>query len=351
MELTNKKPHILVIYTGGTIGMVEETGSRVLRPFDFTHLTRQIPELNKLDYVIDTIALDNPVDSSNMNPVIWLGLARIIEENYADYDGFVVLHGSDTMSYTASALSFILENLDKPVILTGSQLPIGVIRTDGKENFLTAVEIAGARDEEDRPLVPEVCIYFEYKLYRGNRSHKYSAENFQAFNSPNYPILAEAGVSIKYYKENIAGYNVEDLVVNNVFNSDVTVLHIFPGLNEEVVRCILLNENVRGVILHTYGAGNAPTFPWFIDLLKEAVDQGKLLYNVSQCQTGSVDQTRYETGKALKDLGVVSGKDITLEAAITKMMYLLGHNLDDEEITYYLSNPLRGEMMSGAYYL
>lgn len=340
----------MVIYTGGTIGMVEEADSNVLRPFDFSHLTRQMPELKKLNYGIETIALENPVDSSEMNPVIWIGLARIIEEHYDNYDGFVVLHGSDTMSYTASALSFALENLDKPVVLTGSQLPIGVIRTDGKENFLTAIEIAGAKEQDGSPIVPEVCIYFEYKLYRGNRSHKYSAENFQAFQSPNYPILAEAGVSIKYYREQIAGVNNEPLIVNKVFSTQVNILPVFPGISEHVVNLVLKDEETNGVILHTYGSGNAPKFDWFLNAVKQAVDDGKFLYNVSQCLAGTVQQGRYATSEKLAEYGVVSGKDITLEAAITKMMYLLGHNLSDDEIRYYLGNPLRGEMMSAEYY-
>jgi L-asparaginase len=337
-------PKILIIYTGGTIGMVEEAETKALHPFDFDHLTDQVPELSKLNIELHSIALDNPVDSSNMNPVIWVALGRMIEQNYHDYDGFVILHGSDTMAYTAAGLSFILENLNKPVILTGSQLPIGVIRTDGKENFLTAIEIAAAINEVGDPMVPEVAIYFEYKLYRGNRTHKFSAENFEAFDSPNYPILAEAGVHIKYNRPNIWVPTGLDLKVNSLFNDNVAVLFLFPGINETVVNCVLSNPNLYGVVLKTFGSGNAPSYSWFLDAVRSAVDNGKYIYNVTQCHTGTVEQGRYETSRELLEMGVISGRDITTEAAVAKLMYLTGSNLTEKEVRDAMQTSLRGEL-------
>jgi len=335
---------ILVIYTGGTIGMVQDAKSSVLRPFDFTHLTAQIPELERLNCSIDTITLDTPVDSSNVNPVIWLGLARLIQEHYEHFDGFVVLHGSDTMAYTASALSFMLENLAKPVILTGSQLPIGVLRTDGKENFITAIEIAAARKLDGSPRVPEVCIYFEYKLYRGNRTHKYSSTHFDAFVSPNYPFLAEAGVDIRYNESAIQPIREQTLVLNTVMNAQVGILFLFPGIQRSVVQSLLANSDLKGVVLYTYGSGNAPTYPWFLEEIDSALRERKILLNVTQCRSGRVEQGRYETSKHLNETGVIGAVDMTLEAAVTKMMYLLGHNLLEDEIKHYLSVSLRGEL-------
>ena len=337
-------PKILIIYTGGTIGMVEEAGTKALRPFDFDHLSEQVPELSKLNILLDTIALDNPVDSSNMNPVIWVALGRMIEQNYHAYDGFVILHGSDTMAYTASGLSFILENLAKPVVLTGSQLPIGVIRTDGKENFLTAIEIAAAQNEVGDPMVPEVAIYFEYKLYRGNRTHKFSAENFEAFDSPNYPILAEAGVHIKYNRPDIWAPTGLDLKVNSLFNDNIAVLFLFPGINQAVVECITSNPALSGIVMKSFGSGNAPTYSWFLKAMRKAVESGKFIYNVTQCHTGTVDQGRYETSQELLEMGVIGGKDITTEAAVAKLMYLTGSNLTEEEVRNAMNVSLRGEL-------
>ncbi len=324
--------------------MVQAPGKTSLAPCDFDSLTAQIPELNKLDISISTETLEETIDSSNMHPRIWLFIANMIKEQYDAYDGFVILHGSDTMAYTASGLSFALENLSKPVILTGSQLPMGVIRTDGKENFLTALEIAAAKKEDGSAMVPEVAIYFEYKLYRGNRTYKYSAENFDAFHSPNYPILAEAGVHIKYKERYIYKANGKPLQVNTVHSTDVAVVHLFPGISENALKPILLNENIRGIVLLTYGAGNASTATWFIDLLIESIEQGKLILNVSQCQSGTVYQGKYDTSALLNEIGVFSGADMTTEAAVTKLMYLLGYDFSKQEIEYYLSCSLRGEI-------
>ena len=338
------KARILLIYTGGTVGMVEDQASKFLRPFDFDHLVDQIPELKKLNVDLHSIALDKPVDSSNMHPVVWVALARMIGQHYDDFDGFVLLHGSDTMSYTASALSFLLENLKKPVVLTGSQLPIGVIRTDGKENILTAIEIAATRNPDGTAVVPEVAVYFEYKLYRGNRTHKLSAENFEAFASPNYPVLASAGVHIKFDEQAIVHPNWKDeLNVNQMMSDEVAILHLFPGISEAVVQSIL-NLDVKGVLIRTFGSGNAPTYPWFIDALRQAKLGGKVLLNVTQCHTGTVEQGRYETSQDLVNIGVVGGRDMTLESGITKMMYLFGRGLSEEEVNHYLAVSLRGEL-------
>ena len=338
------KSNILVLYTGGTIGMVQESESKALKPFDFDHLTAQIPELKKMNCTIEAITLNNIIDSSDMDPDYWMDIARIIHKRYDSFDGFVILHGSDTMAYTASGLSFVFENLAKPIILTGSQLPIGVIRTDGKENFLTAIEIASAKKEDGTPMVPEVAVYFEYKLYRGNRTHKYSAEHFEAFHSANYPLLAEAGVNIKYNPNFILKPNGKPLQLNPFSNTGIAVVHLFPGIHESIVKAISENDEVKAIVLKTYGSGNAPTAPWFIATLKDAIVSGKIILNITQCQTGHVQQGLYATSKMLKEIGVISGKDLTIEAAVTKLMYLFGQNLEIEAIKKYLSCSLRGEM-------
>lgn len=339
-----KHPSILLIYTGGTIGMIQDQTSGELRPFDFRHLTSSIPELKKFDMEIATESFEVPIDSSNMNPAIWYQLSRIIEKNYKQFDGFVILHGSDTMAYTASALSFMLEGLNKPVILTGSQLPIGIIRTDGKENLITAVEIAGAQNLEGKPIVPEVCIYFEYQLYRGNRTHKYNSEHFDAFTSSNYPVLAEAGVKIKYDLHSIRKWENSVLKVHGDFSNDVGILKIFPGISEKFMNSVLSTPGLRGLIIETFGAGNAPTDEWFLKALSDAINKGIIILNVTQCNAGSVSQGRYETSASLSRIGVIGGRDITVEAAIAKLMHLLGRYQDIERVKDYLQVSIAGEM-------
>ncbi len=336
-------PHILVIYTGGTIGMVEDSETGVLNPFDFEHLSDQIPEIKKFHYVIDSISFDPIIDSSNMEPSVWVRLASIIESNYESYDGFVILHGSDTMAHTASALSFMLENLSKPVILTGSQLPIGKIRTDGKENFITSIEIAAAR-KNGRAVVPEVCVYFEYQLYRGNRTHKFNAEHFEAFRSVNYPVLAEAGVHIKYNESAIHAATDQEFRIFTSLDNNIAILKLFPGISPLVVSSILDIKGLKAVVMETYGAGNAPTGKWFLDLIQGAIKKGLTICNVTQCRGGAVIQGKYDTSTHLEKLGVVSGHDMTTEAAVTKLMYLLGNGYSGDRLKKYLQKPLRGEL-------
>ena len=335
---------VLIIYTGGTIGMAIDPDTNALVPFDFENISRKVPELKKFDFEVESISFDPIVDSSEMSPETWGKLGGLIETNYQDYDGFVVLHGTDTMAYTASALSFMLHNLQKPVILTGSQLPLGAIRTDGKENLLTALEIAAAHKNQ-QALVPEVCIYFQDKLFRGNRTTKYNAEHFRAFRSDNYPPLAEVGLHIKYnypyirYTTLNGTFSVAPRMDNNV-----ALLKIFPGINENVVRSVLEAPGIRGVVLETYGSGNAPTLEWFMKALRDAIDRGVIIINVTQCLAGNVEMWRYETGRHLLNMGVVSGHDITTEAALTKLMYLLGNCATEEELKNNLNESLKGEI-------
>jgi L-asparaginase len=331
----SQQKSILLIYTGGTIGMVKgRSGS--LKPFNFEKLTAEIPELKKFDLSLNAIAYKNPIDSSNMHPKEWVHLAKLIKKHYANYDGFVVLHGSDTMAYTASALSFLLEGLCKPVILTGSQLPVGVRRTDAKENLITAIEIAASGN------TPEVCVYFEYKLLRGNRTVKVNAEHFEAFDSPNFPPLAEAGVRIKYQNKAVCDVD-KSLADHQKMDEQVAILKLHPGITKSVVNAFL-SSGCKGIILETFGSGNATTQTWFLNALKSAINNGVVVLNISQCLAGSVSQGLYETSSELEEIGVVSGGDMTTEAALTKLMFLLGQELSIEKIKSKLSISLRGEL-------
>jgi len=341
---TQKSKSILIIYTGGTIGMIKDSETGVLAPFDFDHILEEVPELKRFGFNLTTISFNPIIDSSNLNPTAWIKLAGIINSHYQQYDGFVVLHGTDTMAYSASALSFMLENLDKPVVFTGSQLPIGTLRTDGKENLISAVEIA-ATQKNGQPLAPEVCIYFENKLMRGNRTTKYSSDHFNAFESPNYPDLAEAGISLKFnYGAIHYPTSKKELKIHTNLDGNIVILKLFPGISKEVVHTILNINSIKAVVLETYGAGNAPTEQWFLEEVKQTVAKGKIVLNVTQCSAGSVDMTKYETGNELQKLGVISGFDITTEAAVAKLMHILGKNYDLEQNKIMLNESISGEI-------
>ena len=339
------KPRILIVYTGGTIGMIEDPETKALKPFDVSHLMENVPKVKMLDYEIDNIQFHPPIDSSDMDVAHWQLIARSIADNYSSYDGFVVLHGTDTMAYTASALSFMLENLSKPVIITGSQLPIGEVRTDGEENLITALQIAADQDVSGVPTVREVAILFENYLWRGNRSTKRSADNFNAFKSNNYPELAKIGLGISFNYDALAKIR-RTLPLNPHYSLDSRVISIdlFPGLNEDILRYQLNTPGIRGIVLRTFGAGNGPTKRWFIDAIREAVERGVVIVNVTQCVNGGVQASRYMGGDYLLSAGVVSGYDLTFEAAITKMMYLFGLGLEPDEVRQRLDVPICGEM-------
>ena len=336
------KSSVLIIYTGGTIGMKTDTRTGALVPFDFSGIYDEFPSLKRLNVDIEVMTLP-PIDSSNVSPADWSTMAHIIRDNYDRHDGFVVLHGTDTMSYTASALSFMLRNLSKPVIFTGSQIPIGVLRTDGRENLITAIEIAGARRPDGRPEVAEVALYFQNRLFRANRTSKISAEALNAFRSYNYPPLAEVGVNIAYDRNAGLPRSGKPLEVFTGFCPNVLVLKLFPGIREPVVRGMLTLDSVEGIVLETFGAGNAPTAGWFVSAVSEAVEAGKIVLNVTQCPDGEVSMGLYETGLSLQRAGVLCGHDITTEAAVAKMMYVLGIERDRSRRIALLNESVCGE--------
>lgn len=343
--MKEKKASLLLIYTGGTIGMKMDPENGTLCPFDFSQILDEVPELGKFAYKLDAVSFDPIIDSSDVEPVIWQELADIVSRKYDDYDGFVILHGTDTMAYSASALSFMLEGLTKPVIFTGSQLPVGAPRTDGKENLISAVEIAAAKDEDGHARVPEVCIFFNNRLTRGNRTTKLSSDEFRAFASPNIAPLAEAGISIKYNDSVIRKPSDWDspLKVHEKLDTRVGILKIHPGITPEVVGDILCGSSTRAVILETYGSGNAPSKPWFLDIIRKAAGS-KILLNVTQCFSGGVNMDIYANGKVLKESGVISGGDLTTEGALAKLFHLMGNLGDNKEVKRLLTENLRGEM-------
>ena len=336
---------VLLIYTGGTIGMNRNPRTGALEPFNFESLLSNVPELQQVSTEIATFQFNPPIDSSDMSPERWVDLAHVITNNYNLYDGFVILHGTDTMAYTASALSYMLENLTKPVILTGSQLPIGQVRTDGKENVITSIEIASAKYQDGKAMVPEVCIYFNGHLMRGNRTTKQSADNFNAFESFNYGHLAAAGVNINYHTSRILMPDYSKSVQPRfVLDPSVIVFTVFPGIQEDLIRHVLMSPKLRSIVMRTYGSGNAPQYPWLMNALKEATGKGKIIVNISQCMAGSVEMGRYDTGYQLKEAGVISGHDSTVESAVTKLMYLQGIYSDWHQVKNYMQRSIRGEI-------
>ena len=339
-----KIPNILLIYTGGTIGMIKNSETGALENFNFNDLLESIPELNLLDCNISSKSFSNPIDSSNMKPSNWIEIGTIIEDNYKNYDGFVILHGSDTMSYTASALSFMLENLAKPVIFTGSQLPIGDLRTDAKENLITSIQIASLV-ENNQPVVQEVGLYFEYKLYRANRTTKINAEHFEAFDSPNYPPLIISGVNLSInYQSLLTAKKNKKLVVHKIFEPNILLVKLFPGINKETINHLFSTPNLKGMIFETYGSGNITNEKWFLKALKTIIDKKIPVVNVTQCAGGSVDMKIYSTNVIYRNIGIISGKDISTEAAVTKLMLMLGQNIPANNFKTKFETSLRGEM-------
>jgi len=333
---------ILIIYTGGTIGMIKDDNG-VLLPFNFENLLSYIPLLKNFPAEISSYSFDEPIDSADANPEFWIKIARTLEEHYDNFDGFVILHGSDTMAYSASALSFMLENLSKPIILTGSQLPIGLIRTDGRENIIAAMELA-CMTKNGKSLISEVCIYFENRLFRGNRTSKFSADNFDAFISPNYPVLAKIGTDIKVFEDRLFQNKLDFLITHTDFCTDIAILKLFPGISPSVVKAITSINGLKGLVLETYGSGNATTDEEILSLIKSAIKKGIIVLNISQCTVGKVQHGKYATSLKLDEIGVISGKDMTTEAAVTKMMFLLAMNFSHKETAKLMGLSLRGEI-------
>jgi len=336
---------VLLIYTGGTIGMNRNPQTGALEPFDFEHLLQRVPELRQFDLLIDSYQFQPPIDSSDMSPRLWTDLSHVIADRYALYDGFVVLHGTDTMAFTASALSYMMENLTKPIIFTGSQLPIGQLRTDGKENLITSIEMAAAKDADGHALVPEVGIYFNGHLLRGNRTTKQSADEFNAFESFNYPHLADAGVNITYHRDRILMPQWDKpLQPHFRLDNNVIIFSLFPGIREDLIRHIIHTPNLRAIVMRTFGSGNAPQTPWLLNALREGTRHGKVIVNISQCMQGTVEMSRYDTGYHLQEAGVVSGHDSTVESAVTKLMFLQAHYDDPDKVRSMMNQSIRGEI-------
>lgn len=339
-----KQSKVLLIYTGGTIGMVEDQETGALVAFDFNHLRDQIPELYRINVELKVVSLGMPIDSSDMNPLIWQDIAQQVVDNYDAFDGFVVLHGTDTMAFTASALSFMLQGIRKPVILTGSQLPIGTIRTDGKENLITSIEIAGSKNKDGESLIQEVAIYFEYSLYRGNRTSKVSAHAFEAFISPNYLELAVAGVDIKYNPSAFYKTSLSELDYQFKMDDRVALMKIFPGFSTSVYKSMFDINQVKAIVIESFGAGNVPNNTVFFEIIRAYIASGGIVINITQCSSGSVSQGKYANSTMLKEMGVISGADLTTEAAITKIMFLLGNYSDPTEVKRLMQASLVGEL-------